>query len=320
MKKIIIILFCILLCINFIYADTGTYEIKEQRINLTIQSDRNVVIDYYAKWKVTGGNIPWVTVGLPNSNYAIQSYGGAASSVKPYNGGGWTGVRVDLDKTYLPDDEFDFNVKVLQSNFVYKYGENASIQYTPVWWDNSVVEYASIEVFPPNGITGVSTSSEPTAFQNGSILWEFNNIERGGKRTVGIIMPIDAFPGLNETANTNTKPISLFGDSGGSIDGWTFGIIALVIGGVIFLIILMAIGKGMSDYDSPSMSLSSALSEKEVTRRVTLKCPNDDTILEKKNIKDVNVDYCPTCGGIFYDKGEVESLIKKGVNEDEFYK
>lgn len=318
MKKIIILVLLAILCINLIHADTGTYEIKEQKIKLTIQNDRNVIINYYAKWAVTGGNIPWVTVGLPNSNYVIQSYGGAAASVKEYNSGGWSGVRVDLDKTYLPGDEFDFNVKVLQNNFVNKYGNNASIQYTPVWWDNSVVEYTSIEIFIPNGINGVSTSSEPTKFQNGSILWEFNNIERGGKRTVGLLMPIEAFPGLNATSDT-------FSLGGNSIGGdFSIGGLTWVIIGAIFLIILLSFligaGRSYTDYDSPSVSLSSAISDKEVKRRITMKCPNDDTILEKKTVKDVTIDYCPKCGGTFYDKSEIEILIKKGVNEDELYK
>ena len=320
-KKLILFIFLLLFLVSFVSADTGTYELKEQNVKLTIQNNKDVIIDYSSTWKVTGGNIPWVTVWLPNSDYTINSYGGAASSVKTYNSGGWSGVYVDLDKIYYSSDEFTFNVRVIQHNFIYKYGENASIKFTPVWWDNAIVDYESIEIIPPKGVTGVTTDSEPTKFQNGSILWEFNNIERGGKRTVGLLMPIEAFPGLNETSSSSFIPF-LGGSNNDTGGDFSMGGIIYVLIGAIFLVILLSVitGFGRSSYDSPSVSLSSAISSKEVKRRITMKCPNDDTILEKKTVKDVTIDYCPKCGGTFYDKSEIEILIKKGVNEDELYK
>jgi hypothetical protein len=322
MKKvgyILLILFGIIIlnCIS-IQADTGTYHIENQIITLHIQSNRQVVIDYSTKWKVTGGNIPWVTVGLPNSDYTIQTFGGNAQDVKHYDSGGWSGVYVTLDKKYLSGEEFEFNFKVVQNNFVNKYGENASIKFTPVWWDNSQVDFMSISIIPPEGVKGVSTSSEPTKFEEGSVIWEFNNIENGGKRTVGLLMPIDAFPGLNETSNT--APISIFGGDSGDGGGiiWVFIIGIFVVLGIF---VIVKVIDSNSSYDSPSMSLSSALSsDKEVTRRIIMKCPNDNTVLEKKTVKDITIDYCPTCGGIHFDKGEVESLIKAGVDEDDLYK
>jgi hypothetical protein len=79
---IIICLYITILGTTFVSADTGTYIIEKQTTDLTVQTDRNVVIEYYMKWKVTGGNIPWVTLGLPNSDYQIESYGGNAQEVR----------------------------------------------------------------------------------------------------------------------------------------------------------------------------------------------------------------------------------------------
>jgi len=68
-------------------------------------------------WLVTGGNIPWVTVGLANANYQIISWGGAAKTVSNGNEGDWYGARVDLNKNYLPNEKFTYNFTIIQRNF-----------------------------------------------------------------------------------------------------------------------------------------------------------------------------------------------------------
>jgi hypothetical protein len=320
MNKLLIYL-CIIIClgisISTVYADTGTYTIQSQDYQITIRGDRSAVIDYSTKWTVTGGNIPWVTVGLPTSDFSVTTFGGNAQNVESHNSMGWSGVYVTLDKEYQSGESFEFNFQVVQNNFVSKYGDKASIQFTPVWWDNSEVGSMDIKVFPPEGITAVSTSSEPTSFENGSVYWAFNNIENGGRRTIGLTMPIDAFPGLNETSGTSGGLTFLGGSDAGSEGIWLMVIFIIVI---FTIIVITMVVRNFSSYESPTLSLSASHPDKEVTRRVTMKCPNDGTILEKKTIKDVTIDYCPTCGGIQFDKGEVESLIKAGVNEDELYK
>jgi len=321
MKNKLFIYFCIIIyfyvSISTIYADTGTYNILSQNYQITLRSDRSAVIDYSTEWTVTGGNIPWVTVGLPTSDFSVSSFGGNAADVKSDNSMGWSGVYVTLDKTYYSGDNFKFNFEVVQNNFVSKYGDKASIQFTPVWWDNSEVGTMDIGVFPPNGVTAVSTSSEPTGYNNGSVYWNFANIEAGGKRTIGLTMPIDAFPGLNESSDTSGGTFLGGSDVSGSGGMWIIVIFVVVIG---IIVIITAISHSFSSYESPTLSLSASAPGKEVTRRVTMKCPNDGTILEKKTIKDVTIDYCPKCGGSLFDKGEVETLIKKGINEDELYK
>lgn len=311
--------------ISAVLADTGTYSIQSQDYKITLRSDRSAVIDYSTKWTVTGGNIPWVTVGLPTSDFSVQpNYGGNAQMVAPQNEIGWSGVYVTLDKTYYSGDTFQFNFEVIQNNFVQKYGDNASIQFTPVWWDNAEVGSMNIEIFPPDGVTAVSTSSEPTGYNNGSVYWTFNNVEAGGKRTIGLLMPIDAFPGLNDTTDTSSNGFTTFlggaDNALGNMDG-TFMWVVIIFIAILFIIIgIVSVTRNFSSYESPTLSVSASHPDKEVTRRVTMKCPNDGELLLKKTIKDVTIDYCPKCGGIHFDKGEVESLIKAGVNEDEIYK
>ena len=99
-------------------ADTGTYQILDYVVSLEPQSSGKVRITYEQEWKVLSGNIPWITVGLPNSNFSVEEFSGAASRVYANNSGGWYGVRVDLDKDYLPGETFRVKFVVLQGNLL----------------------------------------------------------------------------------------------------------------------------------------------------------------------------------------------------------
>ena len=39
-----------------VLADTGTYHLTNQLVNLTILNSGDVIINYYSSWQVTGGN------------------------------------------------------------------------------------------------------------------------------------------------------------------------------------------------------------------------------------------------------------------------
>jgi uncharacterized protein len=40
-----------------------------------------------------------------------------------------------------------------------------------------------------------------------------------------------------------------------------------------------------------------------------LKCPRDGEILISSNKNGIEIEYCPTCGGVWLDHGELEKLI-----------
>jgi Zn-finger nucleic acid-binding protein len=42
-----------------------------------------------------------------------------------------------------------------------------------------------------------------------------------------------------------------------------------------------------------------------------INCPRDHTPMEKKTREGITIDKCPKCGGLWLDKGEMESLIRK---------
>jgi len=43
-----------------------------------------------------------------------------------------------------------------------------------------------------------------------------------------------------------------------------------------------------------------------------MKCPNDQTVLAMTERNGVEIDYCPTCRGVWLDRGELDKLIASG--------
>jgi Zn-finger nucleic acid-binding protein len=315
----LILLGILLLCAYTVSADTGTYVINHQYTDLTITNSSDVVIAYDVDFAVTGGNIPWVTTGLPTSNYAIITHGGAIKSISPYNSGGWSGVRMDLDRTYYPGESFKYQFSVVQHKFVSMNNGRQSIQITPNWWDNAVIKDMKVTYHIMMNTTDVKTSDSQAIFNNdNTVTWRFPDVPKGVKHTVGISLPSDLFPMVtsipSSDPSTETTPPG-FSDLllWGSLAGVT----------IFFIIIAAAVfGGGSSgsgdDYVEPKLYLNTGLSGKKVTRNLHLNCLRDSTLMTEKKIKDITIDLCLLCGALFFDRGEIEKLLKAGVTESEF--
>ena len=44
-----------------------------------------------------------------------------------------------------------------------------------------------------------------------------------------------------------------------------------------------------------------------------MKCPIDDTTLVMSDRSGVEIDYCPTCRGVWLDRGELDKIIERSV-------
>ena len=177
-------------------ADTGTYTILDYSVKLTPHSDGTVEIEYYQKWLVTGGHIPWITIGTANSNYRIdQSKNkGNIRSINAYNSSGWSGVRIDLDKDYLPDETFEVRFALIQSKLFYADKENYKLDFTPGWYDNAITERLMISIYLFAPIESVKIYPESTRIEDQEVIWEKHNIAKGGKYTVSISFPKTYMP------------------------------------------------------------------------------------------------------------------------------
>ena len=48
-----------------------------------------------------------------------------------------------------------------------------------------------------------------------------------------------------------------------------------------------------------------------------MKCPADDTTLVMAERQGVEIDYCPTCRGVWLDRGELDKIIDRAADDDD---
>jgi hypothetical protein len=225
---------CALILVLFtvvpVSSDTGTYRITDYTVRLEPQNDGTVKISMEQVWLVTGGSIPWVTVGLPNSHFSIEEQGGAAKKVTADNSGGFNGVRIDLDKNYLPGETFSLQFSVIQGNLLERLTEQKEwrIAYTPGWYDNAVINHLQIDLISPVDVGSYSSIVPQPNSTNGSVMtWEKSNLATGAHFTILVQSPDGSFlTAANKKVGGSGIPVGV--------------IIFLVVLGVIVVIAIWA--------------------------------------------------------------------------------
>jgi hypothetical protein len=196
-------------------ADTGTYGISSYTVRLEPQPDGQVRITIEQVWRVLSGNIPWVTVGLPNSRFSVENYGGAASKVAAANSGGFTGVRVDLDRDYQPGETFNISFTAVQNNLLERLASEGAwrINYTPGWYDRATIDHLQIDLISPVDYQSYSSVSPvPADVNNNVIAWEKDNIPPGGRFSIIVESTDGSF--LTESAPSGGPGKGLYIDIG----------------------------------------------------------------------------------------------------------
>jgi Zn-finger nucleic acid-binding protein len=120
-------------------------------------------------------------------------------------------------------------------------------------------------------------------------------------------------------------PLSAFSHVGSSAPGSSFQLPSWICDTtylipIVFVIIFIlgAVARGRSrrsPYEEPQMSSGGF---RALLRHINLDCPNDGMRLQRRNIQGTTIDFCEHCGGVYFDQGEIETLIEKGVNETQF--
>jgi hypothetical protein len=216
--------------------DTGTYEILEYRVRLAPQPDGRMEMDYYQKWRVTGGHIPWITVGLANADFQILNgkAGGNAQSVKAEISSDWTGVRIELDRDYRAGETFEVSFTVIQNGLVREADDAFKFDFTPGWYDRAETDYLEIMLACRSSLV-----SEPYPAPDGktgdTLLWRTKR-GRGEKYTVSAVFDKSAFP------QGVTAPKSGPGGCGCGIGSFA-GALPFILG-VVYAVIRSFIGSG----------------------------------------------------------------------------
>lgn len=230
-----------------VFADTGTFKIKDYRVEITPQPDGSWKADYRQEWEVLSGTAPWVTVGLPHADYEVTSWTGAAVKVKPDNQGAWSGVFVQLDGDYRKGESFDFGFTVTQRKMAYlKEDSHVEFSFTPGWYDNITVERMVITLRNPWSEKDLKFIS-PTPYErtDDKVVW-VSRLGPGQRFKVNFAFSPEVFTELKQGPQGR-----LVGDHSRFSEGGTppvVGFIVLFIVIVVFLMILSAILRSRRRY------------------------------------------------------------------------
>jgi hypothetical protein len=221
---------------TFILGDTGTYTILDYKVELTPRSDGKVEMVYYQKWAVTGGHIPWITIGAANSNFVIEQSRnkGNIRKISPNNSTNWQGVKIDLDKNYKPGETFEVGYTLIQTKLFYADKENYKLDFTPGWYDRAVTENLTIVIHLFAKIEQVKTKPNPTKIEGQDITWK-TRLNKGQKFSVSISFAKKLMPNVKTSEiKKGVSAIAIF-------------LIILVVILVILLIAFLASGVDLGD-------------------------------------------------------------------------
>jgi hypothetical protein len=171
------------------HADTGTYRIADYSVTLEPQLSGQVKMTYVQKWEVLSGNIPWITVGLPNDDFSVAAHGDAAASVYADNGGGFYGVRADLDRTYLTGETFTVSFTVLQGHLLERLTEDKKwrIDFTPGWYDRAQIDRLQVSLASPVDLATYSSMQPlPSMTADRTMTWTWSNLAAGSRISVRV--------------------------------------------------------------------------------------------------------------------------------------
>lgn len=279
----------LLMAVFPVLADTGTYGISDYIVTLEPQSSGQVRITYEQKWNVLSGHIPWVTVGLPNNNFSVESFSGAASKVADANSGGFSGVRLDLDKDYQPGQTFDIKFTVLQGDLLERLTSDKKwrIDFTPGWYDRAAIDHLQINLVSPVDYQSYSSVSPmPASVNNNVITWERLKLAPSGQFNVAV----ESTDGSFLSAAASSTP------SQGKGLGKTFYIvIAIII--VVGLLIFWGIRKNRQARDAAMKKRVVTIEEEmaeDVKKREEIE-KGFETYVEEKKIQ-------PDEQGRYYDR------------------
>jgi len=217
-----------------LFGDTGTYVIEEYNVFLSPLENGDTRIAYYQKWRVTGGNIPWITVGCPNSGFRIikDSFEGNITSISKANTRSWSGVRIQLDNKYLEGQTFEVKFSIVQSGLLYgSKGANYNFSFIPGWYKNSGIESLNVTLEFFDRSVEIETSPAFAKSGDGALVLSQQNLRPGKTPHIKASFPKSAYTGKVNLEKTNSK----------NSDSQLIGVVILVMLGLILLVMILLI-------------------------------------------------------------------------------
>lgn len=238
--RLLLLLCCLLACLLPACCDTGTYEILNYQVLLTPHADGNVQIDYDQHWKVTGGHIPWVTIGTPNKDYSILSFAAQVKSASDASEGDWSGVRLDLNRDFQPGDTFEVRVSIKQTHLFFADEKNYHLDFTPGWYDAATISAMEVRLKSFAPLASITSKPQPGSSTEDELVWTRKQLSAGEHFDISVSFPRASIP--QAIPPNNLRPEGNGADIAGPI--FVFVIFAIFIIIVIVAIIRSATLRG----------------------------------------------------------------------------
>ena len=173
-------------------------EILLYKIDTVVLDDGKMQNTYYIEWKVLNetkeGPLTWVMIGMPNSNFIIESFGEDVITASPYSIS-QEFVRCDLKYVYGRGQIAKIKFTVTQSAMLCNDNDNYFYEFIPGWFDE--IEIKNYEFNWKKDSRIISNNAD---VDEGTTLTWKGSLKKGGHRVINV--------GYNSTAFLENQTVN----------------------------------------------------------------------------------------------------------------
>ena len=138
--SILIIVMITLTCLVIFYEPKPLDNIDKYEVTVTPLEDGRLNIEYKIKWSVLRGDegLEFVEIGLANDNFEIGNMSDNIRKIKENKSG--YGVKIYFNRTYFPNDTFEFSFNVTQGSMLCLNNEKYLYEFVPCWFESIKVD------------------------------------------------------------------------------------------------------------------------------------------------------------------------------------
>jgi hypothetical protein len=234
-----LIILAVIILLVFVPISVGSAQtppdiIHSYVITIDPQTDGSLLMtynfDYEAATDFTD-EIPYVEIGVPNSDFEITDYGPKdfiKNAEKNISGGSW--VHLDFYELPKEADRFNFYFTIEQNSMIYETDEGFGFKFIPGWFSFAEVSELKV-ILLTEGLEICSLEPEPVNDTNGEIFWITKDMVEDQKADpIIVVSDLNSYPDLTEE--------QLVSESG-SVGGVVLIIFIVII--VLFLIIFFVV-------------------------------------------------------------------------------
>lgn len=268
----------------------ATDQILDFTITVDVNEDASLNMFYHIDWKVLDdsiGKLEWIDLGVPNSYH--KNILPRSSTIDHIEDKG-SSLSIYLDRSYSEGEIVSIDFSMTQDHMyqIDKWVEGETVYtFTPAWFDGIDVDSLTIR-WNSEG----AGAWQPDCLQEQGYLTFSTSLSSGGKYTICVVYPNDAFGFVSEHQAGSDKS-SAGTDSGLTIPDFLYGIIGLVVLLAFFAVPIIILIRFIQWISRGLGFGSGQTTRKKITRtkiEYYANCPNCGAVREEGK------DSCPYCG------------------------